>query len=96
MQAFKRYSYACCLDKLVKAAQQTGTRIIALAGGVAANTYLRQQLQILAQQYNWTIFVPAVTYCTDNAAMIAMTAHYKYHCKDFSPYTIPTLARMVL
>jgi N6-L-threonylcarbamoyladenine synthase len=84
------------LDKLTKAVHKTGIRIIALAGGVAANTYLRQQLQRLATQYNWSLFIPAISYCTDNAAMVAITAYYKYHFNAFATFTTKSLPRMVL
>lgn len=84
------------LDKLVKAVQKTGIRAIALAGGVAANTYLRQQLQKLAKQYDWTLSIPAITYCTDNAAMVAIAAHYKYHAGAFASLTTHSSPRMTL
>ncbi|WP_419241609.1 tRNA (adenosine(37)-N6)-threonylcarbamoyltransferase complex transferase subunit TsaD [Cardinium endosymbiont of Nabis limbatus] len=71
------------LDKLTKAAQKSGMHTIALAGGVAANSYLRQQLKQLAEKQHWTIFIPAMAYCTDNAAMVAITAYYKYPLKEF-------------
>ena len=81
------------LDKLVKAAQKSGISTIALAGGVAANSYLRQQLKQLAQQHHWTIFIPAMAYCTDNAAMVAITAYYKYQLKAFASLTTRSLPR---
>ncbi|CAH2560150.1 tRNA (adenosine(37)-N6)-threonylcarbamoyltransferase complex transferase subunit TsaD [Cardinium endosymbiont of Oedothorax gibbosus] len=81
------------LDKLVKAAQKSGISTIALAGGVAVNSYLRQQLKQLAQKHRWTTFIPAITYCTDNAAMVAITAYYKYQLKAFARFTSPSLPR---
>lgn len=81
------------LDKLTKAAQKSGISTIALAGGVAANSYLRQQLKQLAQQYHWTIFIPAISYCTDNAAMVAITAYYKYPLKAFTGLDTKSLPR---
>jgi N6-L-threonylcarbamoyladenine synthase len=82
------------LSKLEKASEQTGIREIAIAGGVSANSGLRQSLQALADKKNWNIFIPAFEYCTDNAAMIAMTAHFKFLKKDFSPLDVAPLARM--
>ncbi|MDD9139462.1 MAG: tRNA (adenosine(37)-N6)-threonylcarbamoyltransferase complex transferase subunit TsaD [Candidatus Cardinium sp.] len=82
------------LDKLVEAVKQTNTRVVALAGGVAANSYLRQQLKILASQYNWEFFIPATPYCTDNAAMVAMTAYHQYQIRPFAPLSTPSLPRM--
>lgn len=84
------------LDKLSKAAQQTGIRTIALAGGVAANSYLRQQLNVRAKTHNWNCFVPAIPYCTDNAAMVAIAAHYKYKMGEFADLTTQSSPRMEL
>jgi N6-L-threonylcarbamoyladenine synthase len=82
------------LSKLEKASEQTGIREIAIAGGVAANTGLRTALKEIADRRNWKIFIPAFEYCTDNAAMIAMAAHYKFLNKEFSALDITPLARM--
>ncbi len=65
------------LNKLKKAAQQTGIKNVCLAGGVSANKGLRTEFTALAQEQGWDIAIPALQYCTDNAAMIAITAHYK-------------------
>lgn len=82
------------LSKLVQASAQTGIREIAIAGGVSANTGLRTQLQQLAAEKQWNVFIPAFEYCTDNAAMIAMAAHFKYLRKDFTDLSVTPLARM--
>ncbi|MGB3585640.1 MAG: tRNA (adenosine(37)-N6)-threonylcarbamoyltransferase complex transferase subunit TsaD [Tunicatimonas sp.] len=66
------------LEKVEAAASQTGIREIAIAGGVSANSGLRSKLQALAIQRQWQVYIPKVEYCTDNAAMIAMAAHYQY------------------
>ncbi len=66
------------LEKVEAAASQTGIREIAIAGGVSANSGLRSQLQVLATQKQWQVYIPKIEYCTDNAAMIAMAAHYQY------------------
>lgn len=84
------------VDKLIKATQKTGIRHIALAGGVAANTYLRKVLADLETKYQWEIFIPSIAYCTDNAAMVAMTAHYKYLHQQFACLSTPSLPRMPL
>lgn len=84
------------LDKLTKAARKTRITTIALAGGVAANSHLRQELKQLASQNGWSIFVPAMAYCTDNAAMVAITAHYKYQLKEFAGFTTKSLPRYPL
>jgi N6-L-threonylcarbamoyladenine synthase len=82
------------LRRLEKASDQTGIREIAIAGGVSANSGLRKSLRILAEKRRWNVFIPAFEYCTDNAAMIAMAAHFKYLKKDFSPIDVTPLARM--
>lgn len=79
------------LKKLRKAARQTGIREIAIAGGVSANSGLRQGLETMGQQEGWTTYVPRFEYCTDNAAMIGVTAYYKFlqgnFCgQDAAPY----------
>lgn len=84
------------LDKLVKVAQKTGITTIALAGGVAANSHLRQRFNQLAQQHRWTIFIPAMAYCTDNAAMVAITAYYKYQLNAFADFTTKSFPRYPL
>lgn len=82
------------LKKLRKAAKQTGIKEIAIAGGVSANTGLRQALAREAQKYNWNIYIPAMEYCTDNAGMIAMAAHYKYLAGEFVGNDVSPLPRM--
>jgi len=72
------------MKKLVLAAKETGIKEIAIAGGVSANSGLRQTLQDFAKKYQWHTYIPAFEYCTDNAAMIAMAAHYKYLAGEFS------------
>lgn len=81
------------LNKLKQAAQQTGVRQIAIAGGVSANTGLRAALEQVGTEKGWEVFIPKLEYCTDNAAMIAMTAYYKYQNKDFVGQNITPLAR---
>ena len=81
------------MKKLKKAAAETGINQICLAGGVSANSGLRLAFTRLGQQLGWTTFVPAFEYGTDNAAMIAMTAHYKYLAGEFSPLSSSPSAR---
>lgn len=84
------------LSKLEKASEQMGIREIAIAGGVSANSGLRKNLKTIAEKRNWNIFIPAFEYCTDNAAMIAMAAHFKFLRKDFSRLDVTPLARMAV
>lgn len=82
------------LNKLKKAAIEYGIKDIALAGGVSANTGLRQGLNDLAAEQGWNAFIPKFEYCTDNAAMIAIAGYYKYLKGDFVGQDIAPLARM--
>ncbi len=65
------------LSKLAQAALQTGIQTVCLAGGVSANSGLRKGLRQMGQEKGWQVFIPAFEYCTDNAAMIAITGYYK-------------------
>jgi N6-L-threonylcarbamoyladenine synthase len=82
------------LTRMEQASKQTGIIEIAIAGGVSANTGLRNSLKALAEKKKWNIYIPAFEYCTDNAAMIAMAAHFKYLKKDFCRLDVTPLARM--
>lgn len=81
------------LQKLKVAAVNTGIRQLCLAGGVSANIGLRTAFAKMGQQYGWETFVPAPEYCTDNAAMIAITGYYKYLQQDFLPLEASPTAR---
>ncbi len=73
------------LRKLKKAANDLGVRQVALAGGVSANSGLRAALLDYARRYHWQAFIPPFSFTTDNAAMIAQAAYYKYLDGDFCP-----------
>ena len=81
------------LNKLKMAAAQTGIRQVCLAGGVAANKGLRKAFEETGNSLGWKTFIPAMGYCTDNAAMIALTGYYKYLDQDFSPLSVTVSAR---
>lgn len=82
------------MKKLKKAAEQTDIREIAIAGGVSANSGLRQALLQSGEKHNWNTYIPQFQYCTDNAGMIAITAYHKYLQNKFCDIDIPILARM--
>ncbi|GMQ27132.1 tRNA (adenosine(37)-N6)-threonylcarbamoyltransferase complex transferase subunit TsaD [Algoriphagus sp. oki45] len=82
------------LIKLKEAVKQTGVKEIAIAGGVSANSGLRAALEDLSKKRGWKLFVPKFEYCTDNAAMIAMAAHYKYLKGEFVGLDVTPLAKM--
>lgn len=81
------------LNKLKKAAVETGITDICLAGGVSANSGLRKAFKEVGEKYKWKTFVPAFEYCTDNAAMIAITAYFKYQAGEFSDLSVSATAR---
>jgi N6-L-threonylcarbamoyladenine synthase len=81
------------INKLKKAAAETGIRQVCLAGGVAANKGLRKALAETGIQNGWETFIPKMEYCTDNAAMIAMTGYYKFPDQAFSPMSVTVSAR---
>ena len=82
------------LNKVKRAAKQTGVKDIAIAGGVSANSGLRKDLLAMGERYKWNVFIPKFEYCTDNAAMIAIAGYHKYLKKDFVGQDIAPLARM--
>jgi N6-L-threonylcarbamoyladenine synthase len=84
------------LKRLLQASEQTGIKDIAIAGGVSANSGLRKELKALGDTKGWNVFIPAFEYCTDNAAMIAVAAHYKYLKQEFCSLDVTPLARMPL
>ncbi len=81
------------LNKLKKATIETGMRNICLAGGVSANRGLRTAFEGTGKKYGWNTFIPALEYCTDNAAMIAITGYYKYLAGDFADLSVISSAR---
>jgi len=84
------------LIKLKLAVKEYQVKNVAIAGGVSANSGLREALGKLAAEKKWNLFVPKFEYCTDNAAMIAMAAHYKYLKAEFSSLEVTPLAKMKL
>lgn len=81
------------LNKLKKAAEQTGIKNICIAGGVSANSGLRRSFEELGKQLDWKTFIPPFEYCTDNAAMIAITAYYKYLAGEFADLSVSPSAK---
>jgi N6-L-threonylcarbamoyladenine synthase len=80
-------------QKLVKASKETGIQEIAVAGGVSANSGLRDAVNKLGIQKKWKVYIPEIQYATDNAAMIAITGYYKYLDRQFSSQQLTPAAR---
>lgn len=79
--------------KIIQASMQFGIKEIGIAGGVAANSGLRNRLQELRADFDWNLYFPAMQYCTDNAGMIAMAAHYQFLAEEFSPLSTAPFIR---
>ncbi|MBD8487870.1 tRNA (adenosine(37)-N6)-threonylcarbamoyltransferase complex transferase subunit TsaD [Echinicola sp. CAU 1574] len=84
------------MQKLKRAAREYKVKDIAIAGGVSANSGLRSELGNLAKELSWKVYIPKFEYCTDNAAMIAMAAHYKYLKGEFCGLDVSPMAKMKL
>lgn len=77
------------MKKLKQAAKDTGIKQVAVAGGVSANTGLRNTFIDYSKRFGWKVFIPRFSYTTDNAAMIAVAGHYKYLAGDFCGIDVP-------
>lgn len=81
------------INKLKKATVQTGIKEVCIAGGVSANSGLRNAIKETGEKYGWKTYIPAFQYCTDNAGMIAITGYYKYLAGEFSGLSAEASAR---
>jgi N6-L-threonylcarbamoyladenine synthase len=81
------------LHKLKQATLMTSIKDVCIAGGVSANSGLRKAFKEMGEKYQWNTFIPAFEYCTDNAAMIAITGYYKYLSEQFSELSVSASAR---
>lgn len=81
------------LGKLKKAVEDTGIREVCIAGGVSANSGLRHALKETGDRSGWKTYIPPFEYCTDNAAMIAITGYYKYQAGQFADLSVAASAR---
>lgn len=84
------------IGKLKRAAKETGIKEIAIAGGVSANSGLRASLIEMGEKLGWNTYIPKFEYCTDNAAMIAVTGYYKFLKQDFCNQEATPVARYKL
>ncbi|MFA6924542.1 MAG: tRNA (adenosine(37)-N6)-threonylcarbamoyltransferase complex transferase subunit TsaD [Bacteroidales bacterium] len=82
------------MNKLKLATEITGIKEIAVAGGVSANSFLQKTLKDEEKKSGWKTFVPQQEYCTDNAAMVAITGYYKYLKKEFCEQSVVPLAKI--
>ena len=82
------------LKKLELAAERHDITQVAIAGGVSANSGLREELSSLAIEKHWELFIPDFQYCTDNAGMIAMSGHLLFEKSNFGSLADSPLPRM--
>jgi len=84
------------MDKLLKAAKDLHINEVAVAGGVSANTALREAFRIYADRYGWQIYIPPFAFTTDNAAMVAVTGYFKYQQRDFCGMDVAPFSRTAI
>ena len=92
--SYQKHLISMLMKKLVLAAEETSIRQISIAGGVAANKELRTQLKQLSQKHQWMSYIPEFEYCTDNAAMVAISGHLYFQNKSFGQLTDAPQPRM--
>ncbi len=82
------------MHKLRMASEDLGLKEVAVAGGVSANSGLRDAFLCHARRYGWKVHIPKFSFTTDNAAMVAVTGYYKYRDKDFCPMDAVPFSRV--
>lgn len=82
------------MDKLKRAAKDLHMREIAVAGGVSANSGLRQAMLDAGKRFGWNVYIPPLGYTTDNAAMVGVTGYFKYLDKEFCAVDAVPFARV--
>lgn len=81
------------LKRTERAALDRGVKQVAIAGGVSANSLLRSELQRICNKHHWQAFIPPFSFCTDNAAMVGIAAHFKYLKGDYADISLPPYTR---
>lgn len=92
--SIQRHLIDMLMEKVELAVKQEGVNQVAIAGGVSANSGLRSKLEEMAVEKGWETFIPRFEYCTDNAGMIGMTAHYQWLAGDIAPLSVSPMPRM--
>jgi len=83
------------MKKLELAARELGIKDVTIAGGVSANSELRTTLKETGKRLGWRVFIPKFEYCTDNAAMVAVTGYFRYLRKEFAGQDITPYPRQI-
>ena len=92
--SFQKTLIDILMDKLVKAARQTGIKEVAIGGGVSANSGLRSRIAEEGRRRGWHTYLPAFKFTTDNAAMIAIAGYYHYLAGERTPLDVAPVSRM--
>lgn len=82
------------MKKLEQAAKDLRVNQVAVAGGVSANSGLRNAFIDYGQRRKWQVFIPKFAFTTDNAAMVAITGYFKYKAGDFCDVSLPPFSRV--
>ena len=82
------------IEKLVRASIKYKIKEISIGGGVAANSLLRKKINFISKQNNWNVYIPKISFCTDNAAMIANYANFMYRDSKFSDISVVPYSRL--
>ena len=92
--SFQKTLVDILMDKLVKAARQTGIKEIAIGGGVSANSGLRSRIVSEGKKRGWNTYLPEFKFTTDNAAMIAIAGYYRYLAGERCPLDVAPVSRV--
>jgi N6-L-threonylcarbamoyladenine synthase len=84
------------VEPLQRAVRETGIRDVAVVGGVSANSALRERARSAADEQGFTVHIPPLAYCMDNAAMIAVTGHFKLLAGQESPLTLTAVPNLTI
>ena len=92
--SFQKTLIDIMMDKLIKAARQTGIREVTIGGGVSANSGLRDRITLEGRKRGWNTYLPEFRYTTDNAAMIAIAGYFHYLAGERTPLDVAPVSRM--
>lgn len=92
--SFQKVLIDILLDKLVKAAKQTGIKEVTIGGGVSANSGLRNRIEAEGRKRGWNTYLPEFKFTTDNAAMIAIAGYYHFLAGESAPLSVAPVSRM--
>ena len=92
--SFQKALIDILMDKLIKAAKQTGIKDIAIGGGVSANSGLRERVEAEGRKRGWRTFLPELKFTTDNAAMIAVAGYFHYLAGEKTPLVVAPVSRL--